>query len=330
MKIESFEYPSMKLYIAIALILSIGLVAYTTTEVHNQSDGAVGEAAVESASPYMKTDEFAQQWFQGKAELTSYELEQARYGRIHKGRAVLIYVTEDFLTDRHVKLDSPPNGRPHATVLKLNLTKNFNTGIYPYSMMTSVFTPLDLASPSYKVSSSSQEWCGHTFTQLNLDDAGGYDVEQRSYFESEGDTLYNVKGTILEDEIWTRLRLNPHGLPTGKVMVVPGTMSARLRHTDLQPVPANASLRLSESTGAATYTVDYNNGERVLAIEFEDRFPYAILGWTETYRDGWGANAQMLTTRAVRRKSIMSDYWRHHTPEDTVLQRELGLEGREG
>ncbi|MDP7238046.1 MAG: hypothetical protein QGI34_15090, partial [Candidatus Latescibacteria bacterium] len=39
---------------------------------------------------------FGDYWYQGKAEITSYTLKQARYGEIHDGHVVLIFVTEDF------------------------------------------------------------------------------------------------------------------------------------------------------------------------------------------------------------------------------------------
>ena len=79
-------------------------------------------------------ERFGRYWYQGKAELTRYELRQARYGEIHSGEAVLIFVTEPFLPDRQVKLEraDPSKG---VTVLKLNAVRKFFTGIYPYSLM---------------------------------------------------------------------------------------------------------------------------------------------------------------------------------------------------
>ena len=38
---------------------------------------------------------FDDYWYQGKAELSSYTLEQARYGEIHKGEAVYFYIRFD-------------------------------------------------------------------------------------------------------------------------------------------------------------------------------------------------------------------------------------------
>jgi len=74
------------------------------------------------------SQEFKDYWYAGEAEITSYELEQARYGEIRNGHAVLIYVTEDFLPVEQVKADT--RNPENISVLKLNATKKFNTGIY--------------------------------------------------------------------------------------------------------------------------------------------------------------------------------------------------------
>ena len=79
---------------------------------------------------------FNKYWYAGEAEITSYELEQARYGEIHKGTSVLVFVTEPFSRSKQVKLDNWRDQSPdNVSVMKLNMTKKFLTGIYPYSMM---------------------------------------------------------------------------------------------------------------------------------------------------------------------------------------------------
>ena len=63
------------------------------------------------ATPVLKTkkqelsEEFKKYWYAGDAELTSYKLEQARYGEIREGTSVLIFVTEPFLPETQVKAD---------------------------------------------------------------------------------------------------------------------------------------------------------------------------------------------------------------------------------
>ena len=101
-------------------------------------------------SCYEKTDssnrlspignDFKAYWYAGEAEISSYALQQARYGEIHEdGEAVLIFVTEDFNAKKQVKADRTREN--NQAILKLNATKNFLTGVYPYSIMSSTFYP---------------------------------------------------------------------------------------------------------------------------------------------------------------------------------------------
>ena len=76
---------------------------------------------VENTSPAKTlSEEFKKYWYAGEAEISSYQLEQARYGEIRKGTAVLIYVTEDFLPKKQVKADYQNTN--NVPVLKLNAT----------------------------------------------------------------------------------------------------------------------------------------------------------------------------------------------------------------
>src|SRR5215210_8830124 len=159
-------------------------------------------------------DEFRAYWNKGKGEITGYKLTQSRYGELHEGDAVLLFVTEPFSRSKQVKLDDWEHaGSDSVNVLKLNFSKKFLTGIYPYSLMLSTFTPIDSAeSPrTLKTSMTGQEWCGHVFTQLNLHD-DQYDCAGFSYFASEGDTRQQLPAVFLEDEVWSRIRLNPEKL----------------------------------------------------------------------------------------------------------------------
>ena len=66
-----------------------------------------GKAQPEFSAESPPSQEFSDYWYAGKAELTSYHLTQSRYGGLHDGDAVLIFVTEDFSKDKQVKLDDP-------------------------------------------------------------------------------------------------------------------------------------------------------------------------------------------------------------------------------
>lgn len=281
---------------------------------------AVSEPASPPAGGF-DSKRFGDYWHQGKAELTRYSLEQARYGEIHRGEAVLIFVTEPFLPDKQVKLErgDPSKGVP---VLKLNSVKKFFTGIYPYSLMTSTFTPVDFRrSPTLKVASSSQEWCGMTFTQLNRRGPRQEGL-LRSYFEEEGDRAFGFPAAWLEDEIWTRIRLAPETLPTGAISIVPGLQYARLLHKPVRPEKARASVR---SEGAESiYSVAYDAIPRTLTIRFDGAFPYRIRSWEETTPGGFDGSPP-LTTKATATKSLMLDYWNRHGNADAHFRKELGL-----
>lgn len=280
------------------------------------------------------TQSFKDYWYAGKAEITSYKLKQARYGEHHDGYALLIFVTEDFSKNKQVKLDDPYSAKDDAVkVLKLNLVKKFNTGIYKYSIMESIFTPVDLINypNTVKLTSSSQEWCGHVFTQLNLNDSS-YDVNQYSYFESEGDKNFSLNKTILEDEIWTRIRINPKSLPLGEISLLPSLLISRLKHQELQVVKANASL--GEIPGIAgqpgkvlmQYKLEFPDSNREFKITFDKNFPHEIISWEEKYKSGFGPIAKTLITKAEKNKSLFTDYWNKNKTLDITLRKELGIE----
>jgi len=294
-----------------------------------QTPAPISKKASATATPLQVTqkgDPFGEYWYQGKAELTSYDLKQSRYGEIHQGEAVMIFVTEDFSKSKQVKLDNPSRSpKDKSSVLKLNFTRNFNTGIYPYSTMQSVFTPIDQQRypNSFKVTTTSQDWCGHTFMQLNLNDKG-YLVQQNSYFESEGDRKFQLDKVLLEDEIWTKIRLNPSALPTGKINLIPGTLFTRLKHTEFKVMEAVA--KKESKDGIVTYSIDYKDVRRSVRFSFKKEFPHEILSWEETGPGGFSSNAKLLTTRATRKKSMMLDYWSKNRNSDKGLRDDLGLD----
>ena len=304
-------------YIAVIAIFAV-LAAFSVVQ----------SQELNSPTAVVDSEEFKAYWYDGKAEITSYKLEQARYGELHDGYSVLVFVTEDFSKSKQVKLDNPQiaNG-DDVKVLKLNRIKKFDTGIYRYSMMDSVFTPIYTGQypNTLKVTSSSQEWCGNTFTQLNLDE-NGYDVRSFSYFESEGDEKFSLQKEILEDELWARIRLAPESLPVGRIKIIPAAMASRLTHKELKVEIAEASLSENSSdSNLMDYKLVYDDSGRSMVITFSKTFPYEILSWEETYKSGFGSNAKTLTTKATKYKMLISDYWNKNNNIDRELRGKLGL-----
>lgn len=267
------------------------------------------------------TEDFKNYWYAGKAEVNSYNLVQSRYGEERNGKAMLIFVTEDFSVNKQVKLDDPDKaGEDKTRVLKLNMTKNFVTGIYPYSMMLSAFTPVDInhVQHTLKLTMSAQEWCGQVFSQVNLIHKN-YEISSYSYFEKEGDADLKVKVTWLEDELWNRIRLDPQTLPVGEVEIIPGLFFTRLNH--LGVVSEKAICKKEETADRITYIIFYPSHQRTLAIEFEKTFPHRINGWTEKQEQ----NGKTYTTTATLEKRLITDYWTKNKNEFLYLRDSLGL-----
>ncbi len=281
---------------------------------YNRSETA--EAYSKSAYETRNLDaDFKDYWFSGKAEITSYQLKQPRYGEMRDGKAVLVFVKEDFLPNEQVKANDQTD--KNVPVLKLNKTINFVTGIYPYSIMSSVFYPLEQKSHAIKVSNSVQEWCGQQYMQLN--NRGNFQITLHSYFEGEADKNFALHKEILEDELWTQLRVNPDSLPTGKQLVIPSLEFTRLKHAELKAYEAQLSKTDS------SYTVAYTKLDRKLVINYEREFPYVITGWEESYRSGSGLNAPMLTAKATRLKTLKTQYWKQNAKKFEYLRDSLDL-----
>ncbi len=261
------------------------------------------------------SQEFKEYWYAGKAEISSYKLEQARYGELRNGTAALIFVTEDFLPEVQVKADR--QNEDNVPVLKVNATKKFNTGIYPYSVMTSTFYPVFKERHALKVSQSMQEWCGHQYAQIN--NRSEFEVKSHSYFEGEADKNFSIPKATLENELWAQLRINPKGLPTGTFKAIPDVEFTRMKHVPLKAYEVKGILT------ATSYTLEYPKLNRSLTINFSGTFPYTIEGWEETFKSGFGSRAKELTTKATRMKTIKSAYWGKNSNADAGLRKDLGL-----
>ena len=118
-----------------------------------QSAAASSQRTVSS-----KNHSFASYWYDHGAEISHYSVQWRQYGHMRKGKAILIYVTEPFWPEKQVKNDtyqkvnqspkkpdsstpSPPVEQP-IPILKLNMINRFRTGLYDYSIMQSIFTPI--------------------------------------------------------------------------------------------------------------------------------------------------------------------------------------------
>jgi hypothetical protein len=264
------------------------------------------------------SDEFKEYWYSGTAEITSYKLTQERYGELREGSAVTIFVTEDLLPEKQVKADSESD--ENIPVLKLNAVKKFITGIYPYSIMTSTFSPVNEQEHALKVTNSVQEWCGQTFLQLN--NRADFELRGHSYFASEGDIETTLEKTWIEDELWNLIRINPEELPTGDATIIPSFEYLRLRHKEPKEYKAYATLQQRDSL--TSYSIDYPELKRKLTLHFNSTFPFEIEKWEETNATRSNDTTNLKTT-ATRLNRIKSAYWGQNNNTDLYLRDSLQL-----
>lgn len=281
---------------------------------------------------------FQTYWKKGQAEISSYTLHQSRYKEIRpNARKVLIFVIEPFSLSKQVKADPPYNfNNDTISVLKLNQIDTFVTGVYDYSLMTSVFTPIDdkhIKIP-LKVTFSAQDWCGQSFIQINKQKKQ-YHLQQFSYFMSKGDIQENIpSSTILEDALFNIIRINPNHLPIGPLQILPSQKILRLDHLQNKPYKAITSIHKSsqvteikyfQKRSINTYKIEYPKLKRQTLIHYQQEFPHVIEGIEEQILDHKQKPIKKLSTVAIRIKTAMLDYWNKNSIIDNKLRQQFKL-----
>ncbi len=311
----------------ILFVISVTSLSCTSAAKDDLSSVEVPVETTDDAAKSHTT--FPSYWGRGLAELNRYELKKARYSEQHEGEVVLVFVTEEFNTKSQVKYDSGER-TDVVPILKLNAYERFYTGVYPYTILSSIFSPTDSELPfpaPYKMMSNVQEWCGAAWIQLNQND-DGYRARGFSYFQSEGDRDLQIPNGAYEDSLWNAIRINPATLPTGKTKMVPPLNFIRLMHVPIRLYSVDATLKTDQESEYAekkvsTYTLDYPELQRQFTFHFETEFPHRIYGFEETKI---ALSGRELTSSGRLTKSIMLDYWNKHNNKDAPYRNALGLE----
>lgn len=275
-------------------------------------------------------------WGDGQAELSSYDLVMPRYGQPRRGTAVAIFVTETFSDLLRVKAD--PGKHPPADqfpVMKLNLMRDFPTGVYDYNLMTSAFVALAArdgrpAGATTKVSFGSQEWCGHVYQQA-LFDRAGVRYQSHSYFDGEADqsgTMDYPSDGVAEDSLllWARGLAWPTVEP-GREVSVPvlrSLTSARLNHVPLAWLAAKlrrsaqvVDVAVPAGTFKANVCEVQIENERSWTIYVEESEPRRILKWETSDSQ----KAELIATARLK-------YWEMNGAGFESALEKLGLQPR--
>ena len=272
--------------------------------------------------------DFYAHWGDGKAELSSYKIVQPRYGESREGYGVMIFVTEDIHRKSLIKVESPTPPEDRIYVLKLNNVLKFTTGLYDYSVMTSVFSQVEGGEHAFaarKISLSAQEWCGHVFDEALLRD-GKVKGHINSYFESEGRRDYQLKLPAVfasEDNLLIRVReLKEPFMAAGEersMGLLPSLWSLRIAHQPHEVVEGHVrkgAVEMIEIDGASLAAVawQWTVGDRWRKLWTEKAYPHRILHW----QDSDGGHGELMRT-------IRVPYWELNGNGDEVYRRELGI-----
>lgn len=270
---------------------------------------------------------FWDHWGDGRAELSGYRIRQPRYGTGRPGHAVLVFVTERFTDKTRVKSDG--GHKDEFPVIKLNETRDFQTGIYDYNVMTSTFQALDgrdRPGVPTKIAFSAQEWCGHVYDQLLVTD-DHYDRTSHSYFDGEADqsgTMAIPTNGLFADALPLAVRGLSGPVPergdSRTIALHPRLMDLRLTHRDASWTSAIWSVAPeagSTTVPAGTFpTLEHTltAGVSTWTWAVEVAAPHRIIAWT-----GPEGESGELTG------SIREPYWAMSGPEGMKRLEDLGL-----
>lgn len=291
--------------------------------------GCGGAAKAGGVTPKAVTPPgFWEHWGDGRAEVDTYRLTTPRYGQLREGRAVLVFVTEDFTDGARVKSDG---GHDDVyPVLKLNEMRHFQTGIYDYSVMTSTFLRIDGRAPigqPVKVSFSAQEWCGHVYAQL-LPRTEGLALTSHSYFDGEADQASTIPlptDAVLFDALPILARGLVGEWPAAgtdlRVPVLPTLMWSRFAHEPLEWTQT----KLSRGTATTRIEVPAGSFEvvevtstllsnLVTTWQIEVAYPHRIVRWTNSE----GETAELVASERL-------PYWTLNHEGDESHLAALGL-----
>jgi hypothetical protein len=282
---------------------------------------------------------FERHWQDGKAELNGYRYRVIRYGEERAGQAVMVFVTEPFSASEHVKVDDP--GRNPADTfeaLKLNLVRDWGTGIYDYNTLVSVFTRSRDFSLE-KVAFSAMEWCGSVHEEM-ISEPHRITDRVSSYFQGASGyrTLARKKDGVEEDQLLVLLRglRGDEFLKPGESRTVPFLASPfyrRLTHREaawstatVERLPAREAIRVPAGRFECdVYLVHLYDG-REGRFDLERAYPHRIIRWSwKPPAKAQGGMSRDGCDSGELAGSSRLPYWQLHANGDERYLRGLGL-----
>lgn len=137
-------------------------------------------------------------WEDGLAEVATYDAERVIYKKKRGFEYTLITVKEEFNQQFNVKTDDYKR-TDLFPVMKVNAFCQIPADQYPYHYLTSLFFRRDQPVALYKMTCSSQEWCGNTFKAIVYD---GVSLKENynSYWDQQGTGTRDLRRDVLPED----------------------------------------------------------------------------------------------------------------------------------
>ncbi|MBI4161955.1 MAG: hypothetical protein HY509_05865 [Acidobacteria bacterium] len=276
--------------------------------------GACGAAPPESVRGAAGDWAGAPIWDDGRAEISAYEATAVRYGATRPFTAYLIVVKEDFSRADLVKADPGHDPADLFPVLKLNQVIRFQTGVYDYHQMLSVFFDRADLIP-VKLSLAHFEWCGNSYKELRRQGETAL-LQAHTYWDGMAEKKFPLRftgHTLLYDElpVWLRSVPPPEAERNWGVSLIPTQVSSRAE----DPAPRRATLKFfpgveevpvrSEVLPASRVVLEWEKGTDIYL--FHRNPPHVLLSWDRSD----GGRYRLLWSRRM-------PYWELNSPGDEV------------
>ena len=260
----------------------------------------VSAAALQAVLPFFDQQwAMRKYWEDGLAEVATYDAERVVYKKNRVFISTIITVKEEFNQQYKVKTDDYKRADLFP-VMKVNQFCQIPTDEYPYHYLTSLFFRRDQPVALYKMTTSSQEWCGNTFKTLT-DDGVNLAETYDSYWDGQGVGGRDLRRDVfVEDALPYTLRaLQFEQLPAFRLTVLD------LRQTNKATPPVYYEARLTttpappaEAPGPAWRVAVALAPGRENVYWFDKNYPNVLL--RQTTWDG-----RTLRLKATRRYA----YW---------------------
>lgn len=180
-------------------------------------------------------------WDDGLSEMSYYDARDTLYGVHRKFTRVHLMNRQWMGRSTGVKCD--PKDPDGAAVFKFVITEQIPTENYNYRYLTTAFVTRPGLTP-FKITLSSQEWCGTTFKHLRWTDAG-VKMQSFSYFGKEGDRQWDLSADNVPFESVFLLARAAGACGKGRALAL--LPSLRSNHA-VEPEPSNVVLRVADET----------------------------------------------------------------------------------